>query len=183
MPASRAKRATVADRRAKALALRIAGADFAQIALALDYSGAGSARKDIARALELGLAQQYDNADMLRETELRRLDQIQRGLWTAATRGDPRSADTVLRLIDRRIRLLGLDLQPDMNEVMRHQLTVRIAEQMYVVFGRVLDRLGLTPDQRAGVPDLLREMIGGFSGVVPRPAIQATVVEEGERAA
>jgi len=182
MPASRAQRAFTADRRAKAIALRIAGADFAQISTALNYSGANSARKDIGRALEIGIAQQRENTDALREVELRRLDQIQRGLWRAATSGDPRSADTVLRLIDRRIRLLGLDIQQDMDEATRRQLTLRVAEQMYVVFGRVLDALGLTDGQRAMVPDLLRKTIGGFAGTSEPLAIEGTVVEDGQAA-
>jgi hypothetical protein len=47
--------------------------------------------------------------DELREIELDRLDRLQRGIWERAKDGDIRAIDAVLRIIDRRARLLGLD--------------------------------------------------------------------------
>jgi len=47
------------------------------------------------------------------------VDSALRGLWPAAVAGDTKSADTVLRVIDRRMRLLGLDVSPDAEEWVR----------------------------------------------------------------
>lgn len=71
---TRSGRVLVAERRARAVAMRVAGTPWAAIASALGYSGPAAACKDVSRALEasrraLGLA-----ADELRELELARLD-------------------------------------------------------------------------------------------------------------
>jgi hypothetical protein len=164
VPASRAQRAKTADRRAKAIALRLAGTEWEQIANALGYANRSAACKDVSRALESALAEQTANAEVLRETELMRLDRIQRGLWPAAIAGDTRAADTALRVIDRRVRLLGLDVPPDVEERLRNELVRQVGLQMSMVFGQVLDGLGLTDAQRALVPGLLERVIGVFIG-------------------
>lgn len=109
MPASKAQRAKTADRRTKAIAMRLAGADWDLIANQLEYSGKAAACKDVTRAMEASLADQGRNAELLRHQELLRLDRLQRGLWTRAVAGDTKCADTVLRIIQTRIRLFGLD--------------------------------------------------------------------------
>lgn len=116
MPASKAQRAATAERRAKAVALRLAGADYETIAQKLGYAHRGAACQDITRALEASLAEQTRDADMLRQAELLRLDRLQAGAWMAAIGGDPRSIDVVLKVIDRRCKLLGLDA-PQRHEV------------------------------------------------------------------
>ncbi len=109
MPASKAQRAATAERRAKAVALRLAGVDYDTIADRLGYASRGAAYTDITRALEANVAEQQRGADLLRQEELARLDRLQAGVWQAATGGDSRAVDTALRIIDRRCKLLGLD--------------------------------------------------------------------------
>lgn len=109
MPASKAKRAEVAQRRAKAVAMRIAGMDYETIAQRLGYYNRGAAYNDITAALEANVAEQNRNADVLRQEELQRLDRLQAGVWAAAAAGDTRAVDTALKIIDRRCKLLGLD--------------------------------------------------------------------------
>lgn len=116
MAASRAKRAEVADRRSKAVALRLAGADYESIARSLGYTTRGAACQDITRALEANLAEQGRSVDVLREAELLRLDLLQVGAWGAATDGDPKAIEVVLKIVDRRCKLLGLDA-PQRHEV------------------------------------------------------------------
>src|SRR5690349_20330561 len=103
MPASKAQRARTAERRSKAIALKLAGAEWDQIATSLGYADRGAACKDDTRALEAYVAEGRAGAEVLRETELLRLDRIQRGLWPQAVAGDTKAADTVLRVIDRRM--------------------------------------------------------------------------------
>ena len=104
-----AAKAAIAERRAKAIELRRAGVDWTTIAKELGYSSKASACKDVRRAMEESLKLMSERAEIRRVEEVARLDRLQQGLWARAVGGDPRAADTVLRIIDRRIRLLGLD--------------------------------------------------------------------------
>lgn len=112
MPASKAQRAATADRRAKATALRIAGMDWQSIADQLGYSSRGAACTDVSRALEANLAELRDKAEEMRSIESMRLDRLQASLWPKAVKGDVKAIDAVLRIIDRRMRLLGLHQIP-----------------------------------------------------------------------
>lgn len=112
MPASKAQRALTAKRRADAISLKLAGADWATIGRQLGYSGPAAACKDVSRALDAAATEQREQAETLRQVELARLDRIQMGLWTAAAAGDPRAAEVVLKVIGQRIKLLGLDAVP-----------------------------------------------------------------------
>jgi hypothetical protein len=81
MSTSKAQRAQTAERRTKAIAMRIAGAEWQQIADQLGYSSRGAACKDVTRALQARLAEQAASVDMLREVELMRLDALTREAW------------------------------------------------------------------------------------------------------
>lgn len=109
MPPSKAQRAVTAERRGKALQMRLAGTDYTTIAGALGYSDRAAACKDITRALEIRTRDQQQSADVLRGVEVARLDTLQEALWADALEGNFKMVETVLKVIDRRIRLLGLD--------------------------------------------------------------------------
>jgi hypothetical protein len=109
MPTSRAQHAATAERRNKAIAMRLAGVDYQTIADRLGYASRGAAHTDISRALERSLAQQQVGADLLRQEELLRLDRLQAAVWGQAIGGDPVAVNTALKVIDRRVKLLGLD--------------------------------------------------------------------------
>lgn len=109
MSASTAQRAETAKRRTQAVALRLAGMELALIQQKLGYASVAAASKDIKRAMEAHLANQERSTEMLLTLELARLDRLQAGHWAAATGGSQRSAEVVLKVIDRRIRLLKLD--------------------------------------------------------------------------
>lgn len=110
MPASKAQRAKTADRRGKAIALRLAGMDWQTIADRLDYASRAAACVDVNRALEANLAEQSQAADTLREVESQRLDRLQAAAWPSAVKGDLKAIETVLKVIDRRVKLQGLDM-------------------------------------------------------------------------
>lgn len=109
MPASKAQRANTAERRKKAITLRLAGMDWQSIADQLGYSTRGAAWTDVTRALEANLAEQTQAADTLREVESLRLDRLQAAAWPSAVKGDLKAIETVLKVIDRRAKLHGLD--------------------------------------------------------------------------
>ena len=90
----------------KALELRKAGASFDQIGKTLGMTRQ-NAHVLVQKEHELLKAACQETAEELRQMELSRMDEIQLKLWDK--RGDPRVADTLLRLFERRSKLMGLD--------------------------------------------------------------------------
>lgn len=94
-----------------AVALRLAGASFAEVAEALGIGNVVEARKMI----ESALANQVDidGREHLRAEESARLDRLQRSVWTKATSADHpehlQAVKVVLQISESRRRLLGLD--------------------------------------------------------------------------
>jgi hypothetical protein len=118
--------AQVAERRAKLLKLRLSGVRFddPQI-LQLGYTSSASARKDLIRTLEVHRDEEAAAASVYRQQENERLDALLEAAWPRATEPHPvfdkngelvgeeldmRAVDTVLRLMDRRAKLNGLDM-------------------------------------------------------------------------
>lgn len=104
---------TLAERRVKALALRKGGATYRAIADHLGVSH-NAAHEYVAFGLAELAAQQQVEAQELRVLEAARLDDLQAGVWQQARMGNLKAVQTVLRIMERRARLLGLDLQPGM---------------------------------------------------------------------
>ena len=92
--------------REQALQLRIAGAPYRQIARTLGVSKSHVHRlvRDEVEKLE---AVAGEKAEELRRLELERLDELQKALW--AKRGEARESMQILRVMESRRRLLGLD--------------------------------------------------------------------------
>lgn len=125
MPASRAQKALTAERRSKLIRMRREGHDFDHIAEVLEYSSRGAATKDLLRALEQHRDEEAAEVSVYRQQENERLDTLLRAAWPQATELRPvldrdgtvvaneldlRAVDTVLRLMDRRAKLNGLDM-------------------------------------------------------------------------
>lgn len=108
MPASDAQRLKTAHRRSQNLQLKLAGLGWDEIAERLGYSGKAAACKDFARALEQTRSTIALNAEELREIEMLRLDRVRAGSWKRALSGDPKSADIVLKVHDRVVKLHDL---------------------------------------------------------------------------
>jgi hypothetical protein len=99
------------EERLDALHMRKAGLSYTQIGRQLGMTKAG-AHKLVKTALEeLRSATTEAAADVI-QLELERLDAMLMGLWAPATRGDGGAVDRVLKIMERRSRLLGLDQQP-----------------------------------------------------------------------
>lgn len=97
--------ALAAYRRTKAIELAAGGHTYQQIADELGYANRGTVHRIVHEALE---AQQVQSVELLREVEVRRLDALQVGLWDAAMAGDVEAAHACLRIIQARIKVLGL---------------------------------------------------------------------------
>lgn len=99
------------DNALKALELRKAGATYAQIAAQLQYADESGARKAVQTLME---KREYDSVDEARKIEIERLDKIllgngNDGVLQQATKGHLGAIDRVLRIAERRAKLLGLD--------------------------------------------------------------------------
>jgi len=93
------------QRESEIVELRTEGYVWREIAQRVNMSTAGVA-KAYDRALERIIAPAVEQH---RTTELDRLDILQRVYWQPAINGNLRAADFVLRVIEKRAKLLGLD--------------------------------------------------------------------------
>jgi hypothetical protein len=94
------------DRKLQALELRKAAVSYQQIADQLGYRSASGAFNAVKAALKATLR---EPANELRDLEVARLDAMLLVLWRRVQSGDEKAVDRVLRIMERRARLLGLD--------------------------------------------------------------------------
>lgn len=112
MSKTSAIRVKSSERQARALALRAAGATFQQIGDQLGITRQ-SAHEHVTRGIARHVADADTAASELVVLETLRLDTLQSAVWRAAVSGDLRAVDRVLRIMERRARLLGLDAATD----------------------------------------------------------------------
>lgn len=99
---------------ASAVALRLAGASYTEIAEALGFESDARARSAVERDLAARAADaDPDKRELLRAQSAARLERLLRGVWAKATNpNDPEhipAVRTALSIIDRHTRLYGLD--------------------------------------------------------------------------
>lgn len=135
------------DLMVKAATLRAAGATYREIGQALDIDHTW-ARTLVLRSLDKAA---YEAADVMRVEEGERLDRLQRAVWQQALGGDVRAVAAVLRIMERRARLFGLDaptkveVTSDADEQIAALADALLAERapsVRVVRGEVVDRDG-----------------------------------------
>jgi hypothetical protein len=92
----------------KALTLRRIGVSYRDIARAMTVS-LGQAHKLVKRGLARRMDKCEELAEEVRTLELERLDLLMRGIWKNAESGNTQAIDRVLKIMERRSSLLGLD--------------------------------------------------------------------------
>lgn len=92
-------------KRIRAIELALEGHSYDEIARQVGFSHRGSAHRAVYKALG---EREVEAVDGLRRLELDRLDRRQASLWVRALDGDVGAVNVVLKVIDQRIRLLGL---------------------------------------------------------------------------
>jgi hypothetical protein len=127
MPLSAAQRVRATDRAVRCLQLVRDGRSYEEVAEAVGYSHRSSTRKAVLRTLESHVMQ---GVEELRELEGDRLDALQAALWGKAMAGDLRAVDSVLRIIDRRVALLGLRANKQQSADVRYTI-VRRGQSQY----------------------------------------------------
>jgi hypothetical protein len=95
------------DKEIKVLELRRVGLTWVRIAEEVGYADHTGAYAAYKRAIKRTMQQP---ADELREQELDRIDRLQVAVWPAAMKGDTRAVLTIVRLMERRAKLTGLDM-------------------------------------------------------------------------
>lgn len=126
MAHSKAHLLEVTERRRNLARLRRQGVRFDdERVLRLGYTSSGAARRDMNRALTKARDEEAVEISAYRQLENERLDELLEAAWPQATTRQPildkegevvghavdmRAVDTVLRLMDRRAKLNGLDM-------------------------------------------------------------------------
>lgn len=103
-----------AERVARAFDLRKRGKTYRQIGEMLGYSHE-QARQDIQSVLASIVAETKDSAQEVLALELARLDDIQVNVYLEALQGDEKAISAVLKIMERRAKLLGLDVSRSLN--------------------------------------------------------------------
>lgn len=113
---NRKRAANWAARRAQALALRRAGVPYATIGEQLGISSK-RAREIVNSELDKLAAETKADAERVREMEVLRLDRMLFHLWKRMEDGDLDVIQRILRISERRSRLLGLDAPERIEDV------------------------------------------------------------------
>jgi hypothetical protein len=100
------KAAELEAKEAKVLELRRAGFTFQRIAEEVGYATPSGAQRALERIMKRNVPQAPEE---FRWQELDRLDRMQVALWPRAMKGDDRAIGTIVRLMERRARLVGID--------------------------------------------------------------------------
>lgn len=149
---TRAQAVGIAERRAKAVQMRIEGSSFKAIAEDLGYKTASAASQDVGRALEQAVAEQTRSVEAYREEELQRLDALLAEAWAILKRdhvtvshgkliyddrtGQPllddgptlQAIDRILKIQERRSKYLGLDAPTKVEAITIDSLDAEIAK-------------------------------------------------------
>jgi hypothetical protein len=103
-------------RQEAAVALRISGATYTQIADRLEYGSASDARRAVEAALARSVGE--DDVKQLRFLTARRLERLMRAVWPKATDPDDpeqlAAVRTGIAIVDRHARLYGVDAPQQM---------------------------------------------------------------------
>lgn len=135
------KQAIIAERRAKAMALRKGGASYRDIAarLASEFGEKYShvaAFHDVDACLGDLIEHTRHETEAYRQLELERLDELLKSLQDGIKSGDTRSIDSAIKVSDRRCKLLGLDAP----------IAVKIEEGIEFELRQFLEQLGSVLD-------------------------------------
>lgn len=127
-------------RRAQLVELHIKGRNFQEIADALGYGSRQAARADWQRALALARTEGDATLEEARAFELARLSAIDRRAWDHAELGEIKALEILLKVSDRRAKMLGLD-QP-----VKHELSFDAVEAEMTRLEQILTEAGVDPD-------------------------------------
>lgn len=160
------------QRRLQILNMRVAGFSHSQIAQAVHLSP-NNISQIIAKELAKTRALADQALEDLRSLEVARLDEAVRALWPKAMTGHPRSIEIILKVMERRAKLLGLDAP-------ERQVTLDLTESLSSLTPQELtaeaQRLGL-PLPNLDDDNDLPGSLASLPGEGPKPLPSATSLE------
>ena len=118
------KKMEVGEKTRRAMALKLSGASYAQIAQHLGYNDASAARKAVMRGMKNA---EQENAGELRRIHYSRLEHMLMLLWPDVNAKDMPSINAALGVMDRMERLYGLNAAERL-EVSSGEQTVIVAD-------------------------------------------------------
>ena len=125
------------DKEARCVQLRRMGLTFSQIAKEVGYTNAGGAYKAFQRAYDRIIV---EDVKEIRTVALERLDFALRGIMDAVGKGSLGAIDRMLRIEERRARLLGLDApvrqEIEINHYERDTLDAELSELLNLMDSR-----------------------------------------------
>lgn len=121
---ARGHEAAAVMRREQALELRAAGMTYMYVAEKLGISKT-QAWRDVQKAIKEVQEEYTENTKAIITIELKRLDRMLLALWTEAIKGNQGAIDRVVKIMERKSRLLGLDA-PTKKEVKVEGLDIKI---------------------------------------------------------
>lgn len=96
------------ERRQQAVDLRRQGKSYNQIATIMGLNKS-SVHKTVSKALQEIKEELDEDATLLRAQELDRLDNLQFAYWSDAMKGNTMAGAQILRIMERRAKILGID--------------------------------------------------------------------------
>lgn len=150
---SDAKKIGAAERRHQALNLRRGGGSYRSIASQLNIS-IEQVRRDLNQSLKALAEQELELAEELRALEADRLNTLTLGFWSKAVGGDLNAANFVLRVSERRSKLLGLD-KPAQMDITQTNLG---GPNWSALQGVVMEALKSFPEARAALAQRLMDL-------------------------
>lgn len=142
-----AERAKVAERRAKATSMKLAGATWQRIADELGYDSPGSAFNDVKRFKSQHDAVTAANLDDLRELANARYERLLMSHWPAALQGDEKSSKIVLQILTQQATLNGTNAPKDLNVRLEQRADMEASMVTEAVLA-AFDAAGLPPELR-----------------------------------
>lgn len=115
------------ERQQRAFELRKAGKSFRQIGEMLDYSHE-MVRKDIQSIIDELVSETRRDAEELIAVELARLNDLMFAMWPDARRGELKSVMAVLKIIERRTKLLGLEVNRQISVTLTREELARMSD-------------------------------------------------------
>lgn len=153
------------ERQMRALDLRKARVTYDQIAVALGYADAGSARKAVLAALR---RQEFELAKDVVLLDLQTLDELQMRCTEAVRKGDLFQVDRILRIMTQRYQLAGVG----------SRTVDELQEQMGIVNPAAVQNNGvMVINAQAGTSDFVRAMMSAV-GVDPESPVYAEKLKE-----
>jgi hypothetical protein len=126
------------QRRYDAWQMRLRGTDWQQICKTVGFSSVKVAQVEVrAYIMESMVRIDSEHREEVLHTELSRLDELMDAVWDMAMTGDTKAVDSVLKVINTRMKLLGLDVQQEVtvnnNTVLVHGTSEEFISRLQLV--------------------------------------------------